>query len=222
MKKNCPDSSGGNDIRPGACDPVYGCPPPTEIVCIQVDKIYQECKNIQVNEVKIVVDRQSIVTDAICLGVKLLSVECIPVNTGRIKVVFCYCIRTRLIFENGASEIVEKIIDEEKTFFLSRAGEEGLQEKCEIYLECLECFVDKVKDLDPYNDSLVNTDNNSSLFRSKIICCVGKLILLKLFAHVQLMIPAYGFCPQPPDCEEVEFICPDYEPGWPPYPPQDR
>lgn len=197
-----------NEVKAGVCDPVHGCPHPREIVCIQVDKIYQECKNVQLNEVEIIVDRPQAVTDVQCLEVELLSVNCYAVNNGRVKVQFSYRVRARLIFEDSTTEDVEKTVDEEKTFFLSRAGEHGLSEKCDIFLECLECFVEEV--VDPYNDCV----------RSKIICCIGKLILVKIFAHVQLLIPAYGFCPQPPECERVEHICPDFYPDWPPYPPQ--
>ena len=200
---------GGKHIKPGSCDPVYGAPPPTEIVCIQVDKIYQECKKVQVNEVEIIRHTEQAVTDVICLGVELVETDCKVVASGRVKVHFRYEIRLRLIYEDQSTEEVTHMVEDEKTLFLARAGEEGLEAKCDIFLECLECFVDEV--VDPYNE----------IVRSTIICCIGKLILVKLFAHVQLMIPAYGFCPQPPECEEVLAICPDFDPEWPPYPPQD-
>lgn len=203
------DKHGGKPVKAGPCDPIYGAPPPKEIVCIQVDKIYQECKKVQVNEIEIIRHAEQAVTDVICLGVELLDTECKVVAPGRVKVCFKYKIRVKLIYEDQSYEEVSHIVEEEKTVFLSRAGEQGLEVKCEIYLECLECFVDEV------------TDPNHGRICSTIICCVGKLILVKLFAHVQLLIPAYGFCPQPPECEEVLDICPDFDPQWPPYPPQD-
>lgn len=197
-------------FKPGPCDPVYGAPPPTEIVCIQVDKIYQECKKVLVDEVEIEHQAGMAVTDVVCLDVKLISEDCYVVAAGRVKVQFTYKIKARLIYEDQSSQEITHIVEVDKTVFLARAGEEGLDVKCDIFLECLECFVDEV--VDPVNNNLV---------QSNIICCIGKLILVKLFAHVQLLIPAYGFCPEPPECEQVLAICPDFDPQWPPYPPQE-
>ncbi len=197
-------------FKPGPCDPVYGAPPPTEIVCIQVDKIYQECKKVLVDEVEIEHQAGMAVTDVVCLDVKLISEDCYVVAAGRVKVQFTYKIKARLIYEDQSSQEITHIVEVDKTVFLARAGEEGLDVKCDIFLECLECFVDEV--VDPVNNNLV---------QSNIICCIGKLILVKLFAHVQLLVPAYGFCPEPPECEEVLAICPDFDPKWPPYPPQE-
>ena len=197
-------------FKPGPCDPVYGAPPPTEIVCIQVDKIYQECKKVLVDEVEIEHQAGMAVTDVVCLDVKLISEDCYVVAAGRVKVQFTYKIKARLIYEDQSSQEITHVVEVDKTVFLARAGEEGLDVKCDIFLECLECFVDEV--VDPVNNNLV---------QSNIICCIGKLILVKLFAHVQLLIPAYGFCPEPPECEQVLAICPDFDPQWPPYPPQE-
>ncbi len=210
MKNNYESRGGSTEIRPGPCDPVYGCPPPTQIECIQVEKIYNECKNIQVNEDEIFIEDDQAVTDAICYDVVLDDVECTPINNGRVKVTIEYTVKVRLVMENGEIRDESHPIEVEKTFFLNRAGEKGLDVKCEVFLECLECFVEEV--IEPYND----------MVRSKIICCIGKLTLVKVFAKVQLLIPAYGFCPQPPECDKVEDICPDFQPEWPPYPEQDR
>jgi len=197
------------NVKPGPCDPVYGAPPPKEIVCIQVDKIYQECKKVQVNEVEIEHHAELAVTDVVSLGVELLSVDHRVLTPGRVRVQFVYKIKARLIYEDQSTQEISHTVEEEKTVFLARAGEEGLNVKGDIFLECLECFVQEV--VDPYND----------MVRSTIICCIGKLILVKLFAHVQLLIPAYGFCPEPPECDQVLAICPDFDPQWPPYPPQE-
>ncbi|MFZ7102031.1 MAG: hypothetical protein ACOWWO_05125 [Peptococcaceae bacterium] len=55
----------------------------------------------------------------------------------------------------------------------------------------------------------------------EVTCCVGILILLKVEAEVQLLVPAYGYPGAPPECEEFLGECPaDFTPAWPPYPPQ--
>jgi hypothetical protein len=42
---------------------------------------------------------------------------------------------------------------------------------------------------------------------------VGVFIIIKVVGRVQLLIPAFGFCPEPPECEEFspENICIDFE-----------
>lgn len=199
----------GGKVKPGSCDPVYGAPPPTEIVCIQVDKVYQECKKVLVNEDEIEHYAPLAVTDVTCLDVKLISQDCTVVAPGRIRVQFRYKIRARVTYDDQSTNEISHVVEQDKTVFLARADEEGLEVKCDIFLECLECFVEEV--MDP----------NTAKVRSTIICCIGKMILVKLFAHVQLLIPAYGFCPEPPECDEVLAICPDFDPEWPPYPPQE-
>ena len=47
--------------------------------------------------------------------------------------------------------------------------------QCEVFLDCFECFV-RIQ---------------------QVTCCIGKLQLFKLVAQVQLLVPAYGFCPEP-------------------------
>ncbi len=81
-----------------------------------------------------------------------------------------------------------------------RIREKDLQVHCEVFLECLECFVSGPR---------------------KVTCCIGKLMAFKLVALVQLLIPAYGFCPEPDECVKVEDACPEFIPVWPPYPPQE-
>ncbi|MBM7613927.1 hypothetical protein [Alkaliphilus hydrothermalis] len=45
------------------------------------------------------------------------------------------------------------------------------------------------------------------------VFAVGVFIIAKIVGRVQLLIPAFGFCPEPPDCEEFfpEDICIDFD-----------
>ena len=214
-----------NDVQPGPCDPYLGCPPPTEIVCIKVDKVYYECKNIQVNEdeFEYTPTPECPVLDVSCYKVELYSLKsltntnngpepcCEVVKPGLVSVTFRYKVTIRLFFPNTCDPAftdLYQIITVTKLFNIPRAGEEGLHVQCYVpFLECLDAFISAV---DPETG------------RVTIIACVGKYILIKLKATVQLMVPAYGFCPEPPDCDEVFGICPDFRPEWPPYPPQIR
>lgn len=201
------------DVLPGKCDPVYGCPPPTEVVCIVTEKVYDECKSTQVNEDQFIyfADVANPVVDTQCQKVELLDGPfCEVIRPGRVRVTFTYRVKTRIFFEDTTSTTLSQDVNVIKTFNLARAGEEGLHVQCYVpFIECLDCFISSEEQV---NDQIQTT----------ITCCVGKYILLKLKATVQLLIPAYGFCPEPPDCDEVLGECPDFQPEWPPFPPQDK
>lgn len=207
-----------DNVRPGQCDPVQGCPPPTEVVCIVAEKVYDECKWSQVSEVEFVykASKRNPVVDAECKKVKLLQgPECEVVRPGRVRVTFIYRIKTKIFFEDETSTVLSQDVTVIKNFYVPRAGEEGLHVQCYLpFIECLECFIRDEEELQEEKDK--------GDIKTTIVCCVGKFLLIKLKATVQLMIPAYGFCPEPPDCSEVLGECPDFHPEWPPYPPQDR
>ena len=175
-------------------------PPPTVIERVKVDKVYEECKQVDVNEITFDLPAEFVnneLIDVECLDVYLHPrVECTIPNNGLVRTKFWYWV----LYSINNQKAWHGPIEFTKTVRLQRAGERGLKPQCEVFLECLDAFV---------------LDN-------QIVLCIGKLILFKLFAHVQLLIPAYGFAPQPPECppEPLEE-CPEFDPEWPPYPPQE-
>ena len=202
------------DIQPGPCDPVYGCSPPTEIVCIVTEKVYDECKNTQVNEDEFIVmakaDNQ--VVRAQCKKVKLLNHPvCDDSWPGRVRVTFTYRVKIKVFFQNDTSTTLSRDVTVIKNFNVPRAGEEGLDVQCFIPLiECLKCFVKSEEEAE------------NGKIKTTIVCSVANLLVIKLTATVQLLIPAYGLSPEPPDCNEVLGESSDFDPPWPPFPPQDR
>ncbi|WP_051569050.1 hypothetical protein [Alkaliphilus transvaalensis] len=46
-----------------------------------------------------------------------------------------------------------------------------------------------------------------------LVFAVGVFIIVKVVGRVQLLIPAFGFCPEPPDCEEFlpDDVCIDFD-----------
>lgn len=174
-------------------------PPPTVIERVKIDKVYEECKQVDVNEIRVdlpadILENQLI--DVECIKTHLHPYkECFIPNNGLVRLKFWYWV----LYSVNNQKSWTGPIEFTKTVRLSRAGEKGLEPQCEVFLECLDAFV---------------LDN-------QIVLCIGKLILFKLFAHVQLLIPAYGFAPQPPECPEVPLAeCPEFDPEWPPYPEQ--
>lgn len=103
-----------------------------------------------------------------------------------------------------------KICIDEKTVLLSRAGEPQLKCEVDIFLACLMCSIQE------FEPNAVESPQLGSRF---VWCCINKVIVFKLLAEVQLLVPSYGFCPEPPECEGVEEDeCPEAEEMWPPYP----
>lgn len=202
-----------NAIYPGPC-PInpetgqYECPPPSEITCIKVEKVYESCRRAEMNtEVadlcKVAVGE---VTFAQCQQVELVVDEKHPfvcekiANTNRVRVSFYYRYKFRYEDDEGQKTFTSEPIFVQHTVFMDRAREEELFAQCEVFLECVECFPSNFQE---------------------VTCCIGKQILFKLVALVQLLVPSYGFCPEPDSCPQVESECPEYNPPWPPYPPQD-
>ena len=106
-----------------------------------------------------------------------------------------------------------KICIPERTVLLSRAGEPQLRPEIDIFLSCLMCTIEEYE---PNG----NTSLGPNLICSRFVsCCLNKVIIFKLFAEVQLLVPSYGYCPPPRKCEEEELgECPKAEDSWPPYP----
>lgn len=107
-----------------------------------------------------------------------------------------------------------KICIPERTVALSRAGEPQLKCEVDIFLSCLMCILDEAE------NNLSKAVKERPLPVERIVeCCINKVIVFKLVAEVQLMVPSYGFCPEPPDCEEIiAGECPEADEEWPPYP----
>ena len=200
-----------NRVVPGQCDPVYGCPPPTELVYVLTERVYDECKKIQVNEDTYIfeADPDNTVTDVECKDVEVLDgPHCVVIRPGKVLVSFTYRVSIRITLDDGQKVLIYRDFTDLKTFKMPRAGEEFLFTHCSVpFIECLDCFVKK-------------EEPDYDFVKTTIVCCVGKYLLIKLKAQVQLLIPSYGFCPVPPDCEEKLGKCPDSHRH--PFPPQAR
>lgn len=219
----CSKNSGASGLQPAESGPLYSNPVPFEfkpleiekapgyeVVCIQAEKIYERCKNVATSEV--IADlcgiAEGVIEDVWCVDVELVvdgkyhfKCEKIP-NTNRARISFWYRYRFAYIDQAGQKYFSSKPAFFEKMVILSdRIFDKRLSVQCEVFLDCFECFVSGPQ---------------------QVTCCIGKLILIKLVARVELMIPAFGFCCQPDDCTEVEAECRPFKPCWPPFPPQPR
>lgn len=182
--------------------------PGYEVVCIKAEKIYERCKSVETSEeftdlCGIAVGE---IEDVWCVDAELVidskhHFKCEKIaNTNRAKISFWFRFRFAYIDQAGQKFFTSKPIYFEKMVILSdQILDKRLYLQCEVFLDCFECFVSGPQ---------------------QVTCCIGQLIVVKLIATVELMIPAFGFCCEPDDCCEVEASCPEFLPCWPPFPPQ--
>ncbi|MDK2824334.1 MAG: hypothetical protein PWQ67_1132 [Clostridia bacterium] len=201
-------------IKPGPLpiDPETGltmCPPPLEIDIIKVKKVFNECMHTQVEEVEIkgwTASNTRDAEDAECNSVTVSNKQCQALNGDVVRVTFDLEVCATVPLDTGGFERRCETETISKTLRIDRAGEEGLDLQCDIFPQCLFCFISE------------RDDSNGV---KEVTCCVGILILIKVEAEVQLLVPTFGFPPPPPECGEFLGQCPtDFMPDWPPYPPQ--
>ncbi|MDW7650497.1 MAG: carboxypeptidase regulatory-like domain-containing protein [Bacillota bacterium] len=99
----------------------------------------------------------------------------------RVSASYLYFVRIRFTDELGTHSFVSQPFLYNVIVRLSRSGEPEFTVRVEAFPDSLECFVTSARE---------------------ITCCVGQQVLLSLTALVQLLVPAYGFCSEPPDCAE--------------------
>ncbi len=207
--------NGPNSLQPGPCpqDPQTGepvCPPPTEMVCIKTEKVYESCQKAVTNEE--VADLTNIavgqIIDVECKDPQLVINEEFPFvcekipGTNRARVRFFYQYRFAFLDQESWKQFTsEPIFVEQVVFFSDRIFDPQIFVQCEVFLVCFDIFPSGPQE---------------------VTVCIGKQLIFKLVALVQLLIPAYGFCPEPDPCPQVLEECPEFVPLWPPFPPQDN
>ena len=193
-------------VLPGPFPP-RRVPPPIEAVCVQVTKIYDACSQKRCAEVKFprkgtlpaipkkIVECTTSDFEADC---SLTSIQDDP-PLVRVNVEYKYIVTVTFEGEDGAEYSVRRRVRHDKSVVLF--GTEEMFCKVEAVLECLGCDI---------------------LGPDKIFCEVGEFIVIKSALDVQLLIPAYGFCPPPPECEELPTRCEEFLEAPPPrlFPPQ--
>jgi len=192
-----------SDIQPGPFPP-RKFPRPIEAVCIQVEKIYdacsqKRCPTIQVErKVRNATEIVSFETRHFKSECELTQIQDDP-PLVRANVKYSYWVRVVYLNEDGDEKTAWAKETHEKSVVLF--GTDEMFCKVEAVLEPLGCMVETP---------------------SKISCEVGEYIVIKSALEVQLLVPSYGFCPPPPECEELPTLCEEFLEAPPPplYPPQ--
>lgn len=195
-----------NQVFPGPFEPGE-VPDPIEAVCIQTVKIYDACSQKRCPTIEF-----DLVEDVHCPPVEIIScttrdfeVDCDLVQFQddpplvRAHVTYWYWVDVTYRCADGTEQTVSEREEHEKTVVLF--GTDEMFCKVEAVIECLGC-------------DIISPD--------EIHCEVGEYVVIKTALDVQLLVPAYGFCPPPPECEELPTRCEEWFEAPPPplFPPQ--
>ncbi|MGE5577455.1 MAG: hypothetical protein ACM3TT_09730 [Syntrophothermus sp.] len=204
-------------IVPGPCPPT-GCPPPTEIVCIETKKVYDFCVQTRTTTECFeiprptpsgcpptgkTIDRTVPPTCAIATtSCTLVSSTPVPGTFGFVRAVFDVCFRLdiTLTFTDGTTctfTTDERCITKRATIF----APPGTRIICNIInQDCGPCRFSRIVGNTP----------------TEVCCDIALCIEVQSRAKVKLLVPSFGFC-VPSECVEFGGIeCPPV----PLFPPQ--
>lgn len=173
-------------------------PYPTEMECIMARKIYWRCKNFQVHEEVVDVSAEGEVFTVQCLRANLVIDRKHPfrvekmAGSERVRIGFYYNFAVKFADHGGPRVMTSPPIFHEGVFVVDPlVRDPRIEVGADVYLDCLECSVSG---------------------RHRITCCIGLITSLELAASVQLLIPTYGFCPDPLPCLPASSKCTGYSP----------
>jgi hypothetical protein len=185
---------------PGLVDQ-RNCPTPSEIVCIYVHKIYDACSQRDCREFIFQVDRSvsRIVSCQVVPGsieVKNTSITQFDLGPlARVDATICADVSVTFIATDGTEHTIVRSVSFKKAVLLYAPNPDNFdyQVFAESVFECLSCRI--------------TTDG-------QIACFIGAFIILKVALFVQLLVPSFGFCPVPVECEElpeIPNVCIEFE-----------
>ena len=194
-------------IFPGLCPP-EGCPPPTRIECIAVDKVYDSCFQIDDVTRTITIPRGSasgefsgtfavgdIITCALNGIVTCTEIKRTSVGDGFFSVTVLVSVPIRLTNSNVPAQYVDRIVTFTKTVTLCCPP--GVEPDCsESTLIACSCLITAL-----VNESAI-----------EVTCDVQVCLVLKCILRVQLLVPSYGFC-VPAPCVTLPGVCPPTPPA---------
>jgi hypothetical protein len=167
-----------DQVTPGPC-PSTGCPPPTEIDCIVVDKIYASCvQTVTTSGTFTIIGCTS--TPVTCL-VDLASSGCTvgaitPTGTDDINnVTFVVSVVLDVTCPAVVTPVPETLVT---TVTVPLYNPSGTTPSCNILSASCTCVL---------------------ISPSTVSCTVSVCLLTQTSATVQLLVPTYGFC-QPEPC----------------------
>ncbi len=194
-------------ITPGVCPP-EGCPPPTRIECIVVDKVYDSCFQIHDLNRDFTITTGTggefetgtfVLGDVIPCALSVDGISCTEISRtavgeGFFTITLLVTVPLILTNPNATEETVDRTVTFTKTVTL--CCPEGVGPNCsESTIVMCSCVV-----------SLVGEDVIT------VTCNIQVCLVTKCILTVQLLVPSYGFC-VPAPCVTLPGVCPPTPPA---------
>ncbi|NLL53247.1 MAG: hypothetical protein GX248_11170 [Peptococcaceae bacterium] len=197
-----------NQVNPGPCPP-EGCPSPTQIDCIVVDKVYDSCYQIEdrsrITSVTTGTDNDwptgdftvgQVVPCALTAGSEISCTEIsrVPGEDGFVTVTVLVSVPLTLTNPNAEEETVDRVFNFTKTAVLCCPS--GVDPDCSrSTLQYCNCVITQVG---------VDT--------VEVTCDFQVCLILECILTVQLLVPSYGFCTPAPCTALPPSACPPSPP----------
>lgn len=202
--------SGGQPIVPGPCTPTP-CPPITEIVCVDVNKVFDSCADVECNEFCVAFTATGVViTPAVppptapftlvsCTAgtptVSAVTTVPVPLQPQLQRVIGTVCGPVTVVFTDSLGTtytmtIPSSLICFTKDVLLYMPNPATMFGKIEVVT--FECLGVRFESTAVLNTACVT---------------IGLRAIVKSEGEVQLLVGAFGYCPVPPPCAELGTIC---------------
>ncbi|HEY3313882.1 MAG TPA: hypothetical protein VGL40_01175 [Bacillota bacterium] len=205
-------TSDGQAIIPGPCTPITPCPPITEIVCVDVDKVFDSCSDAECQEFCIVLSHMGLTPESPLPVQPLTIVSCAVVN------VFIENLQTSAVpGQPLLQRITGDVCPQVAVTFTDATGRTYVATTFERIDTCF------------HKDTLLYMPDPATMFPKievvtatclgarvqpmpeqdfpNICMTVGIRVIIKSEGRVQLMVGAFGYCPVPPTCRELGTLC---------------
>lgn len=190
-----------SQITPGMCPP-EGCPPPTRIECIVVDKVYDSC--FQINDITRDTTISDFTPDTFMEGdiipcsqngeITCTEVSRVDAGGGFFTVTILVSVPLTLTNPNDPTDTVDRTFTFTKTATLCCPP--GVSPDCsESSVLFCNCVITSV--------------NGSTI---TVTCTLQVCVVIKCILAVQLLVPSYGFC-VPAPCITLPGVCPPTPPA---------
>ncbi|MBZ9607990.1 hypothetical protein G9F73_009250 [Clostridium estertheticum] len=206
--------------RPGVVNRQGHLPDPAELVCVEIPKVFDQCLikrclgydcgpdtlDTDADLRSGILDNPKTFTGCRDFELKLISVEKIPLkkNHSYKKVIICFVISFYADFINcngetkcefyevNRTEVISKLYCPDSIAQISASFVSGLSEDFDSEIVKLELVAECLDGVFCENDCC----------ESVLDITLGFHLIVKCELMVQLLIPVYGYCPVPEECEE--------------------
>jgi hypothetical protein len=188
-------------VTPGVCPP-EGCPPPTRIECIVVNKVYDSCFQIHdfARDTTITdftpdtFDEGDVIECSQNGEITCSEISRVDAGGGFFTVTILVSVPVTLTNPNDPTETIERTFTFTKTATLCcpPGTTPDCSESSVIFCSCV-----------------ITGVNSGSI---TVTCTLQVCVVIKCILEVQLLVPSYGFC-VPAPCITLPGVCPPTPPA---------